>query len=187
MVMPKRSNGVIPCVRCGDLRTIARKLCRKCYTELWKTGAHKALPKLSPTDVFLTKFKRTDGCWLWTGNKNGYGYGILLLPGEIPVRAHRFSFEHFNGPIPEGMVVRHTCDNPPCVNPDHLLLGTKAENNRDTAVRRRHHYGLDHWNGRLSPDDIMAIMTSPLPGKDLAKEFGVTANYIYILRRGGRK
>lgn len=186
MTMPKRSNGVLPCIECGDMRTIARKLCRHCYNQHRKAGTLKAFAILSPGDVFDSRVEKTDGCWIWKGTTNGYGYGIILMPGEIQVRAHRFSFERSIGPIPTGMVVRHTCDNPPCVRPEHLILGTKADNNRDTAKRRRHNYGLAHWNGRLSPDDILAILQSPLRNADLARRFNVDPSHISRIKSGQR-
>lgn len=184
--MPKRSVGLIPCVECGDMKSIGRKLCRLCYNRHRKAGTLSRFDKLTPADTFLTRVEKTSSCWLWLGARNQYGYGIVLLPGEVKVRAHRFAHELFCGPIPEGMVVRHVCDNPPCVNPAHLELGTKAENNRDTAIRRRHHYGRDHWNGRLTEGDVLEILTSPMRNCELARKFGVDPSHISRLRSGNR-
>ncbi len=77
------------------------------------------------------------GCWLWQGSLTSDGYGRFWLI-DRHVRAHRASYELRYGPIPEGMVVRHKCDVPQCVNPDHLELGTQADNNRDIVTRGRH-------------------------------------------------
>ena len=82
---------------------------------------------------------RGPGCWGWIGaTSSGYGRLGRGGRGEGLVYAHRLSWELRNGPIPEGMCVLHRCDNPPCSNPDHLFLGTKADNNRDMSVKGRH-------------------------------------------------
>ena len=78
------------------------------------------------------------GCWLWMGSQAAHGYGMLSVNGK-PCRAHRVSWEMYNGPIPDGLHILHKCDNPPCVNPSHLYAGTHKDNMRDRSERRRHH------------------------------------------------
>jgi len=177
--MTYRIKGIkLTCVNCHERDAIARQLCRPCYVSAHRRGTLDNYRLLGPNDVFESRIDKTGDCWLWTGTKNGYGYGIFLLPGETPVRAHRYAYEFFVGPIPDGMIIRHTCDNPPCVNPAHLQVGTKAENNADTAERRRHNYATEHWNGRLTRDDIQRIRDSDEPQNVLAKEFGVSQSHI---------
>ena len=87
---------------------------------------------------FWEKVEKTDGCWLWAGKRAG-NYGALSIGrrGEGHVYAHRFSYEKFIGPIPEGRLVCHTCDTPLCVNPEHLWLGTYSENMLDAVAKGR--------------------------------------------------
>ena len=88
-------------------------------------------------EEYLTRYEPepTSGCWLWTGNTLG-GYGVVSFK-RIRKLAHRVSFEYYKGKIPEGLIIRHTCDNPMCINPDHLIVGTNSENSKDMVKRGR--------------------------------------------------
>lgn len=91
-----------------------------------------------PIDKRLEKLTRkdADGCWRFTGELR-HGYGYIRNEGARR-RAHRIAYELAHGPIPEGLVVKHSCDNRSCVNPEHLSVGTTAENNREIVERGRH-------------------------------------------------
>lgn len=81
------------------------------------------------------------GCWLWTGSFFANGYGRFKEIGVTGQKAHRRSYEIHKGKIPEGMYVCHSCDNPPCVNPDHLWLGTNSDNMKDMVRKGRGRWG----------------------------------------------
>lgn len=76
------------------------------------------------------------GCWEWRGATDPDGYGVLRYQ-RSRMRAHRVSWQLANGPVPKGLHVLHSCDNPPCVNPDHLFLGTHQDNVRDRDQKKR--------------------------------------------------
>jgi len=84
-------------------------------------------------DRFWSKVKPQKGCWLWLGKKNALGYGIL----DPNIRAHRIAWELMRGPIPNGLCVLHCCDNPGCMNPDHLFLGSQLDNIDDMVSKGR--------------------------------------------------
>lgn len=89
-----------------------------------------------PVDRFMQKVAISDECWLWTASTMGNGYGQFNLYGK-KVYAHRASYQFFIGPVDDGLKVRHTCDTPRCVRPDHLKLGTQKENVADMLERGR--------------------------------------------------
>lgn len=86
---------------------------------------------------FWAKVNKTDGCWEWTGATTHNGYGSFTVDGR-GVRAHRYSWRLHYGDDPGRMLVCHTCDNPKCVRPDHLFLGTTVQNERDKVAKGRH-------------------------------------------------
>lgn len=138
---------------------------------------------------FWSKVRRVSGgCWLWTGARNRYG--LFRLNGKVR-KAHRVAWELTNGPIPDGLNVLHTCDNPPCVRPSHLFLGTQAENVRDMWAKGRHGPGPHvrvNYRGSLTPaaklseTDVLAIRRLSADGwslRRLAEQFGVGQNAIF--------
>ena len=143
----------------------------------------------SPKDRFYKKFvKLVCGCWEWADCLRE-GYGRLWVNQHF-VNAHRFSWELYCGEIPEDMCVLHKCDNRKCVNPDHLFLGTRIDNNKDRDDKNRQiaFKGEDHYNSRLSKLDVLEIRRLYSTGKIkqviLSKMFKVRQAHISgIIRR----
>jgi len=132
------------------------------------------------------------GCWLWLGattpNQRGMIYGVLSAGGKR-VRAHRYSYEAYKGPIPAGMFVCHRCDNPSCVNPDHLFVGTNQDNVDDCCRKNRKKPVLGERNGRatISNETAAHIKWMMLLGFSqgvIAAEFGVSERTVEDMSAG---
>lgn len=130
-----------------------------------------------------------DECWEWVGTKNPKGYGHIEINGK-EVRAHRFSWEIHNGPIPEGLCVLHKCDNPGCVNPAHLFLGTYADNAQDMIAKGRDNKarGEASGNAKLTEQDVREIHAllkcCYLSRQTIGEMFGVTRAAVGAIKTG---
>ena len=128
-------------------------------------------------------FGNADQCWNWHASKEAFGYGHFKYDHRI-LKAHRFSWEYFRGVIPAGSYVLHKCDNPSCINPNHLFLGTPFDNMQDKIRKGRAVYemGEKSHNAKLTDAQVQEIRSLYSTGKyyqhDLGKRFGVTKQHI---------
>jgi hypothetical protein len=127
---------VVDCVK--DVQ--AKGLCMMHYKRKQRTGSvGAAAPGYRPTilERFHSKYVvNNNGCWIWQDHLSGLGYGVLFF-GAQRMRAHRWSYEHFVGPIPDDFTIDHLCKTPACVNPDHLEPVTREENTRRAWRQRK--------------------------------------------------
>lgn len=131
-----------------------------------------------------------DQCWPWGGtiNRQRYGYGKFSI-GNTAFRAHRIAYMIAKGDIPRGLVVRHRCDNPACVNPGHLDVGTIADNVRDMISRNRHSHGERHYNTKLSDADVAEIRAASGRGcqRRMSRKFGISESTVSQIKNGLRR
>lgn len=134
-------------------------------------------------EKFWTFVQKTETCWLWIGTRNKKGYGIQSFSYASPQMAHRLSWKIHRGKITKGMGVLHRCDNPACVNPEHLFLGTNGTNNRDRHSKGRDAKGSRNGATKLTAEAVREIRRltangyghrKPVLVKDLGKKYGVS-------------
>lgn len=130
-----------------------------------------------------------DDCWEWQGPRDRKGYGCCY-PGRFAGSrlTHRFAWSTTHGPIPQGLFVCHKCDNPPCCNPNHLFLGTVRDNAIDMVRKGRgvSYRGIKSGMGKLTPEQVQAILSDERGQTILARELGVTSATIGDVRLGKR-
>ena len=129
---------------------------------------------------FWDKLQIGDGCWEWTGATKGWGYGSFFVAGKHR-KANRVAWELWHGEDPGEQLVLHKCDNPLCCRPDHLELGDHKENMRQMAERNRcnPNRGEDHPRAKLTAEDVVAIRSSKLSQRALARKYGVSQGKIF--------
>jgi hypothetical protein len=136
----------------------------------------------SPADRFALQYERgaDDECWNWKNSKSELGYGRFFFEGKSRI-ASRMAYIFACGPIPDELCVLHSCDNPSCVNPSHLRLGTLAENTADILKRGR-------WQAppKVSPqmrEKIKERINSNIFHREIAREFGISRGHVTNLAR----
>lgn len=156
----------------------------------------------SSPEAFWARVNKTETCWIWGGSINKVdGYGMYHRGQRKYTVAHRVAYEFAVGPIPAGKIILHICDNPPCVNPDHLRVGTKGDNNRDSMAKGRRRTapprGENEMHSRkLTWADVLEIRHRhplPLPAttrpsgytmKGTARDMGVCASVVRNIALG---
>jgi hypothetical protein len=129
-----------------------------------------------------------NGCWIWTGSKRN-GYGRLIVGSRSDgsrhsETAHRYSWLVFKGEIPDGHFVCHHCDNPACVNPEHLFIGTQQDNidDREKKNRNNHFFGEHSPTCRLTEKDVVDIRQSNKSSRELARIYGVNKSSVQAIK-----
>lgn len=144
----------------------------------------KRTPLLERFWKLITKNNKT-GCWEWTGYL-GRGYGIICeggFQGKL-IPAHRLSWSIHNGQIPKGMFICHRCDNPKCVNPEHLFVGTQKDNMHDASIKGRTARGEMLHTAKLKERDIIKIRKLFANGKrvvEIAQKYDIKVRQIYSI------
>ena len=126
------------------------------------------------------------GCWEWQGACSSYGYGQIRI-NKVALYTHRIAWELANGPLPKGICVCHTCDNPKCVYVGHLWIGTKEENNRDMAEKGRAirvpcTRGKRNGMTKLTESQVLSIRRDNRTNTTVAAEYGCNRTNIYSIK-----
>lgn len=157
-----------------------------------KVGRMGPMPRSLPERLWAkVDVGPDDACWPFRGKTDHFGYGILSGGRGAGARAHRVAYEDKVGPIPAGLVVMHECDNPPCCNPSHLTVGTRADNNRDRAQKKRgreaRQGGSSNAMARLTDADVGEIRRLRGEGatqQSIADRFGISQAQVSKITRG---
>lgn len=141
----------------------------------------------------LAKVEKTESCWLWNGAKLKFGHGVIGIGNKKTILTHRASWIIHKGEIPKNLCVLHKCDVPNCINPEHLFLGTYADNNSDMHKKGRGGYGGIGGKGRLSVkakltseqiEEIRAIEKRRGDTKHIAKRYSICTETVRRIRQG---
>jgi len=167
---------------------LALGYCSAHYTKLRKYGDATAIRQVQKHGMTLPErilsYSRVmpSGCVEWTGYRDPNGYGRINIPGAPAALAHRVSFSLNCHEITSEDHVLHRCDNPPCINPSHLFIGTQADNNADMKRKGRMNPGLvhgeSHGGSKLKSEDVLQIRASEKSPNELAKIYGVSRRQI---------
>ena len=170
------------CSVCGvDYSPLRRGMCRTHYRRLMRNGTTDLLVAIGVSDevaLIMNGWSVTSkGCWEWSGKRDKDGYGCIKRQNKDH-RAHRVAYTTWVGPIPTGLQLRHRCDNPPCINPDHLEPGTAKQNVADMNQRGRGNprHGETHPYAVLTDELVRNIRERVTNGgsiADIARELGV--------------
>lgn len=145
------------------------------------------MTRKSTEEDFWRMCEKGGECWNWKKATNNDGYGILTFHGKA-WKAHRLAYHFSNSGIPDGMVICHTCDNPKCVNPDHLYAGTQQQNVKDRVKRRRsgNLKGVNNGKAKLSESDVLKIRSACDSGdrySDVATKFGISDSHAGLIHK----
>ena len=195
-----KSTEKTPChaTKCGN-SAVAKGYCHLHYNRWKRHGnpdvAHRMVRRGSSAaerlELLLDKSVGENECWPFTGGTSGAGYGFIMI-NRVMKAVHRVAYEESYGPIPDGLFVLHSCDNPPCANPRHLRVGTLQDNMDDKVIRNRQYRpkGELTKTAKLTSDEVREIHALFNSGvfsrKELAKKFDVSRSAIEMILLGKR-
>lgn len=160
------------CVGCGSVMMLKPYMIR--YFSYCSKNCKSGPP------AFMRKVVKSDSCWIFTGEIDVYGYGVFHGYRDgvaCRTKAHRWSYMHHKGPIAKGLQVLHSCDNPPCVNPDHLSTGTDLQNHIDCTSKGRQARGESSGRTSITESGVVELRRMYAGGvflKDIAARFDIT-------------
>lgn len=172
---------------------VARELCSSHYAKAKRLRKFQTRQTKTPEQKFWERVHVTEACWEWLGAKSSNGYGNLSINKRTTVSAHRFSYELHHGAIPYGRYICHACDNPNCVRPDHLFLGTPSDNVQDCIAKGRHRPSNyrperhNHHQTKVSVAGLEELRERRKHGESslsLAFAFGVSRGHVQKLCKG---
>lgn len=182
-------NGLIKkgCSICGK-KVNARGLCDTHYKQHKRAGTLPPHTKTGHMEIhdrlkYLSVVDFNTGCHNWRGGLNLTGYGVLSYKHEKWL-AHRLSFTLAYGSIPDNLYICHKCDNPKCINPEHLFLGSQKDNLTDMTSKGRAAVGSDYHRSNLTDEDVKAIKADTRKQLVIAKEYGVSRTNISAIKTG---
>ena len=166
--------------------------CLRHYKLFWKYGSteERGARHASPQERFFRYAEKSDGCWNWSGYKDKDGYGTITVKGKNgkngPIRAHRFSLMVHGREVQNDDLVLHRCNNPSCVNPDHLYIGDHKQNMQDRIDFRGDWKGEKHFNAKITEETVMAILAFDGPAYKAAEQYEISASQARNIRRGAQ-
>ena len=179
-------------------RGVAKGYCHLHYNRWQRHGDPLIAQRMCPRGasvaerlaILTDRSGGTSACWPFIGGCGSSGYGRVRIAG-VTKGVHVWAWEEANGPVPDGLIVRHSCDNRPCANPAHLLLGTHQDNMDDKVSRGRQarHPGERNPLSVLTEADAVAIRAeraAGVPATALADRLGVSASLVYAIAAGKR-
>ena len=190
------------CTKCFEIREMFHgRVCKECRQKylhfmqkerskkncpICATEHHENCLECSTKCKILNRYKIVNECWEWQGKINQSGYGVLNIREngkKTDVLVHRESYRLLKGEIPDGMCVLHKCDNPACINPEHLRIGTNKENTQDCVKKGRFCNGhlRAKASGKLTEDQVIEIREMNKNGinkKEIMEKFGISIHHL---------